>query len=411
MDARVDAAEWQARTHTPTLLAGNRVGHGRELFALMRRQVSPADRGVWLSWTGHVDEHTLDEDALDGHHWTGRMSTARGLSGASAAQRALARPTCPRPRERCNRSRCRAARSPACSTRSNTIAMSARVHGSRARGCPVARTRPPDQRAWRSAGANCNARAASTSGDAQRFGRRLGVPPRAKPVALHGVRQHRGAGRARARSCTASRRPAGRADAHAGSGGDEGGIQLRPAATRNARSPPGSLAHAARDRAPAGGRVCRKRPARGEARYCGAGASPGEAACCVHPAPPGGHRRPPRLRARALRAAPSQVLAVRGSVAATAPGACAARCDRWRPSRDSSLPAEQRSASACWPGRMAGYGNPGRPLTPSTPGRAVPPPQAPREGGPPRIYRSHNTAHHHRGSMRVRIGPGIRADR
>jgi len=46
MDALVDAAEWASRTHAKPALAANRIGHGRELFALMRRNVSPAEQGA-----------------------------------------------------------------------------------------------------------------------------------------------------------------------------------------------------------------------------------------------------------------------------------------------------------------------------------------------------------------------------
>ena len=46
MDALVDAADWTARTAIKPDLAGNRVGHGRELFAMMRRQVGSAEQGA-----------------------------------------------------------------------------------------------------------------------------------------------------------------------------------------------------------------------------------------------------------------------------------------------------------------------------------------------------------------------------
>jgi phosphogluconate dehydratase len=46
MDALVDAGEWAARAVAKPELAGNRIGHGRELFALMRRQVGPAEQGA-----------------------------------------------------------------------------------------------------------------------------------------------------------------------------------------------------------------------------------------------------------------------------------------------------------------------------------------------------------------------------
>ena len=46
MDARVDAAEWAARTPATLALAGNRFGMGRELFGLMRAQVGSAEQGA-----------------------------------------------------------------------------------------------------------------------------------------------------------------------------------------------------------------------------------------------------------------------------------------------------------------------------------------------------------------------------
>ena len=46
MDALVAEAEWQARTPDQADLSGNRSGHGRELFAVMRTQVGPAEQGA-----------------------------------------------------------------------------------------------------------------------------------------------------------------------------------------------------------------------------------------------------------------------------------------------------------------------------------------------------------------------------
>ena len=46
MDALVDAGEWAARTFVQPELGANRVGHARELFALMRKQVGPAEQGA-----------------------------------------------------------------------------------------------------------------------------------------------------------------------------------------------------------------------------------------------------------------------------------------------------------------------------------------------------------------------------
>ncbi|WP_271678425.1 phosphogluconate dehydratase [Thermomonas mangrovi] len=55
MDALVAEAEWQARTPDQADLSGNRSGHGRELFAVMRAQVGPAEQGACALF---VDEDT-----------------------------------------------------------------------------------------------------------------------------------------------------------------------------------------------------------------------------------------------------------------------------------------------------------------------------------------------------------------
>ncbi|MFT4179552.1 MAG: phosphogluconate dehydratase [Thermomonas sp.] len=55
MDALVDAAEWNARDAVKPALAGNRTGHGRELFGLMRKQVGSAEQGACSLF--------IDEDA------------------------------------------------------------------------------------------------------------------------------------------------------------------------------------------------------------------------------------------------------------------------------------------------------------------------------------------------------------
>ena len=57
MDALVDAGEWASRAFAATHLAANRVGHGRELFASMRRLVGPAEQGACSLF--------LDEDGFD----------------------------------------------------------------------------------------------------------------------------------------------------------------------------------------------------------------------------------------------------------------------------------------------------------------------------------------------------------
>jgi phosphogluconate dehydratase len=46
MDALVPPADWNARAVATPALAANRSGHGRELFALMRLQVGPAEQGA-----------------------------------------------------------------------------------------------------------------------------------------------------------------------------------------------------------------------------------------------------------------------------------------------------------------------------------------------------------------------------
>ncbi len=46
MDALVDAVEWARRPHARIALADNHVGHGRELFGVLRKQVSPAEQGA-----------------------------------------------------------------------------------------------------------------------------------------------------------------------------------------------------------------------------------------------------------------------------------------------------------------------------------------------------------------------------
>ena len=48
-----------SRAFAATQLAANRVGHGRELFASMRKLVGPAEQGACALF--------LDEDGVDGH--------------------------------------------------------------------------------------------------------------------------------------------------------------------------------------------------------------------------------------------------------------------------------------------------------------------------------------------------------
>ena len=62
MDALVDAGEWEGRAFAGTELAANHVGHGRELFASMRKLVGPAEQGACSLF---LDEHALDEDSVD----------------------------------------------------------------------------------------------------------------------------------------------------------------------------------------------------------------------------------------------------------------------------------------------------------------------------------------------------------
>ena len=59
MDALVDADAWAARDAVRPALAGNHVGHGRELFAMMRKQVGSAEQGACALF---LDEYVLDED-------------------------------------------------------------------------------------------------------------------------------------------------------------------------------------------------------------------------------------------------------------------------------------------------------------------------------------------------------------
>ena len=56
MDALVDAEAWAAREAVRPSLAGNHVGHGRELFAMMRKQVGSAEQGACSLF--------LDEDGM-----------------------------------------------------------------------------------------------------------------------------------------------------------------------------------------------------------------------------------------------------------------------------------------------------------------------------------------------------------
>ena len=58
MDALVDAGEWEARAFARTELAANHVGHGRELFASMRKLVGPAEQGACSLF---IDEDSIDE--------------------------------------------------------------------------------------------------------------------------------------------------------------------------------------------------------------------------------------------------------------------------------------------------------------------------------------------------------------
>jgi phosphogluconate dehydratase len=59
MEALVDAGAWAAREAVRPALAGNHVGHGRELFAMMRKQVGSAEQGACALF---LDEYVLDED-------------------------------------------------------------------------------------------------------------------------------------------------------------------------------------------------------------------------------------------------------------------------------------------------------------------------------------------------------------
>lgn len=59
METLVDADIWAAREAVRPALAGNHVGHGRELFAMMRKQVGSAEQGACSLF---LDEEVLDED-------------------------------------------------------------------------------------------------------------------------------------------------------------------------------------------------------------------------------------------------------------------------------------------------------------------------------------------------------------
>ena len=66
MDVLVDAAAWRARAPAPVAVAGNHVGHGRELFAVMRRQVGSAEQGACSLFLSEedTDAHASDTRAL-----------------------------------------------------------------------------------------------------------------------------------------------------------------------------------------------------------------------------------------------------------------------------------------------------------------------------------------------------------
>ncbi len=60
MDVLVAAGEWSSRPHARIALTANHVGHGRELFGVLRKQVSPAEQGAcWL----FVDETDREGNA------------------------------------------------------------------------------------------------------------------------------------------------------------------------------------------------------------------------------------------------------------------------------------------------------------------------------------------------------------
>jgi len=58
----VDTETWAAREAVRPALAGNHAGLGRELFAMMRKQVGSAEQGACALF---LDENALDEDVLD----------------------------------------------------------------------------------------------------------------------------------------------------------------------------------------------------------------------------------------------------------------------------------------------------------------------------------------------------------
>ncbi len=70
MDVLVDASAWHQRAHHSPAIASNRTGHGRELFGLMRKQVSPAEQGACCLY---VNEDDVEEDVID------QAATTRGV--------------------------------------------------------------------------------------------------------------------------------------------------------------------------------------------------------------------------------------------------------------------------------------------------------------------------------------------
>jgi phosphogluconate dehydratase len=52
LEAKVDPAEWSARTPAPVDVSGNQHGVGRELFGLMRANATSAEEGGSALWVG-----------------------------------------------------------------------------------------------------------------------------------------------------------------------------------------------------------------------------------------------------------------------------------------------------------------------------------------------------------------------
>jgi hypothetical protein len=64
MDALVDAAEWDARVALQPDLAGNRVGHGRELFGLPQARQALREKNTAIVTEGYMDVIALAQNGV-----------------------------------------------------------------------------------------------------------------------------------------------------------------------------------------------------------------------------------------------------------------------------------------------------------------------------------------------------------